>query len=134
MSLQDGPRLKAVLHTQRAALATQLVPSLPPRQGTVRLSCSLPGPPATATEGSSRSLPCRCPGGSTQLLVTIPRLWGSVCPHRISSFSLVHGAHVAPAVYFPGLLKGSAETICERNGSAAKSCANQGITRIPTAS
>lgn len=77
--------------------------------------------------------PCRCIGGSIQLLVTIPRLWGTECPLRISFFRFVHEAHVAQAAYFLGLWRGSTETTCERNKPAAKHCANQGITRITAA-
>lgn len=58
--------------------------------------------------------PCRCPGGSTQLLVPIPRFWGPVCPVRNFIFLTYAWAHVAQPAYYPGLSRGSTETICER--------------------
>lgn len=90
ISLQDGPQLKAVLHLESRPA---------PRLGSVSLLVrELSGCPAHYQAPLLQRLgrvachcPCRCPGGSTQLLVTIPRLWGPVCPLRISFFSLMHG-------------------------------------------
>lgn len=98
--------------------------SVPPPKGTVRLP---------AHHQAACPCPCRCPGGGTQLSAIIPRLWGPPCPLRTSFYLFVSRAHVARAAYFPGSLRGSAETTCERSGPAAKNRANQRITTSITA-